>query len=196
MQTLSRFSHIYYSDSLNNSLKAVALSRNGGWKWKWSLSRVWLFATPWTVAYQAPPSMGFSRQEYWSGLLFPSLGDLPDPGIKPMTLELQVDSLSSEPNRSELPQIKGLSLQRLLIKATHLSEYSSGCTQSYWGFLPPASQVFGTERCLIPGQIASLIPRRAHLTLFPARPVVTSACLTLTHLPVGVQWPRPDPHFP
>ena len=42
-----------------------------------SLSRVQLFATPWTVAYQAPPSMGFSRQECWSGLPFPSLGDLP-----------------------------------------------------------------------------------------------------------------------
>ena len=40
-------------------------------------------ATPWTVAYQAPLSMGFSRQEYWSGLLFPSPGDLPDPGIEP-----------------------------------------------------------------------------------------------------------------
>ena len=39
--------------------------------------------TPWTVAHQAPPSMGFSRQEYWSGLPFPSPGDLPDPGIKP-----------------------------------------------------------------------------------------------------------------
>ena len=48
-----------------------------------SLSRVWLFETPWTVAYQAPPSMGFSRQEYWSGLPFPSTGDLPDPGIRP-----------------------------------------------------------------------------------------------------------------
>ena len=47
-----------------------------------SLSRVQLFATPWTVAYQAPPSMGFSRQEYWSGLPFPSPGDLPDPGIE------------------------------------------------------------------------------------------------------------------
>ena len=43
------------------------------------LSCVWLFAAPWTVAYQAPPSMGFSRQEYWSGLPFPSPGDLPDP---------------------------------------------------------------------------------------------------------------------
>ena len=48
-----------------------------------SLSCVRLFATPWTVAYQVPPSMGFSRQEYWSGLPFPSPGDLPDPGIEP-----------------------------------------------------------------------------------------------------------------
>ena len=47
------------------------------------LSRVWLYATPWTVAYQAPPFMGFSRQEYWSGLPFPSLGDLPYPGFEP-----------------------------------------------------------------------------------------------------------------
>ena len=46
-----------------------------------SLSRVRLFAAPWTVAYQVPPSMGFSRQEYWSGLPFPSPGDLPNPGI-------------------------------------------------------------------------------------------------------------------
>ena len=48
-----------------------------------SLSCVWLFATPWTVAYQDPQSMGFSRQEYWSGLSFLSPGDLPDPGIEP-----------------------------------------------------------------------------------------------------------------
>ena len=47
-----------------------------------SLSCVQLFATPWTVAYQDPRSMGFSRQEYWSGLPFPSPGDLPDPGIE------------------------------------------------------------------------------------------------------------------
>ena len=47
-----------------------------------SLGRVRLFATPWTVAYQVPPSMGFSRQEYWSGVPLPSQGDLPDPGIE------------------------------------------------------------------------------------------------------------------
>ena len=48
-----------------------------------SLSCVQLFATPWTIAYHAPRSMGFSRQEYWSGLPFPSPEDLPDPGIEP-----------------------------------------------------------------------------------------------------------------
>ena len=47
-----------------------------------SLSRVGLFATPWTAAYQAPPSMGFSRQEYWSGVPFPSPVDLPKAGIE------------------------------------------------------------------------------------------------------------------
>ena len=52
-----------------------------------------LFVTPWTVACQAPLSMGFSRQEYCSGLPFPSPGDLPNPGIKPASLAWQVDSL-------------------------------------------------------------------------------------------------------
>ena len=61
-----------------------------------SLSRVQLFATSWTIAYQAPPSMGFSRQEYWSGLPFPSPGDLPNPGIKPGSPALQADALPSE----------------------------------------------------------------------------------------------------
>ena len=51
-------------------------------KWKWSRSIVSDSATPWTAVHQAPLSMGFSRQEYWSGLPFPSPGDLPDPGIK------------------------------------------------------------------------------------------------------------------
>ena len=60
-------------------------------------SRVRLFATPWTVAYQASLSMGFSRQEYWSGLPFPSPGDLPDPGIEPRSPILRADALPSEP---------------------------------------------------------------------------------------------------
>ena len=59
------------------------------------LSRVWLFEMPWTVAYQTPPSMEFSMQEYWSVLPFPSPGDLPDPGIEPRSLTPQADTLSS-----------------------------------------------------------------------------------------------------
>jgi len=61
------------------------------------LSRVQLFATPWTIAYQASPSLGFSRQEYWSGLPFPSPGDLPNSGIKPGSPTLEADALTSEP---------------------------------------------------------------------------------------------------
>ena len=53
-------------------------------------------AIPWTVAHQAPLSMGFSRQQYWSGLPFPSPGDLPDPGIEPGSPALQADSLPTE----------------------------------------------------------------------------------------------------
>ena len=64
---------------------------------KKSLSRVRLFANPRTIAYQAPPSMGFSRQEYWSGLPFPSPGDLPYPGIEPGSPALWADALSSKP---------------------------------------------------------------------------------------------------
>ena len=62
-----------------------------------SLSPVGVFATPWTVAYQVSPFMGFSRQEYWSGVPFPSPGDLPNPGIKPESPALQADALPSEP---------------------------------------------------------------------------------------------------
>ena len=62
-----------------------------------SLSRVRLFVTPWTVAYQEPQSTEFSRQEYWSGLLFPSPRDLPNPGIEPRFPVLQADALPSEP---------------------------------------------------------------------------------------------------
>ena len=73
-----------------------------------SLSRVRLFVTPWTVAYQAPPSMGSSRQEYWSGLPFPSPGDLPDPGIEPRSPTLRADTLPSEPSGKPYNSLKPL----------------------------------------------------------------------------------------
>ena len=80
------------------------LDHTEGWKWK-SLSHVWLFATPWTVVCQAPLSMEFSKQKYWSGLLCPSPGDLPNPVIEPrspVSPALQVDSLPTEPPEKPL----------------------------------------------------------------------------------------------
>ena len=69
------------------------------------LNRVQLSATPWTVAYQAPLSMGFSRPEYWGGLPFPSPGDLPNPGIELGSPALQADALLSEPPRKPIKNI-------------------------------------------------------------------------------------------
>ena len=89
----------------------------------WLLSCVQPFVTPWTVAHQAPLSMGFSQQEYWSGVPFPPLGDFPDPGIKPSSPAQQVDSLplcylGSSPNGSFV-----------FVRAwvLHLRNYARGC---------------------------------------------------------------------
>ena len=62
-----------------------------------SFNCVQLFVIPWTIACKAPKSVEFSGQEHWSGLPFPSPGDLPDPGTEPGSLALQADSLPSEP---------------------------------------------------------------------------------------------------
>ena len=69
-------------------------------------SRVWLFATPWTVAQQAPLSMEFSRQEYWSGLPFPSPVNLLDPGIKPASLALAGVFFTAEPAGEQYTSLK------------------------------------------------------------------------------------------
>ena len=82
------------------TLEWVAISFSNAWKWKVkvkSLSCARLLVTPWTAAYQAPSSMGFSRQEYWSGLPLPSPGDLPNPGIKPRSPAFQAGALTSKP---------------------------------------------------------------------------------------------------
>ena len=72
-----------------------------------SLSHVWLFETPWTVTHQAPPPMEFSRQEYWSGLPFPSPRDLSDPGIEPRSPTSWADALMSEPPGNQEMNMKG-----------------------------------------------------------------------------------------
>ena len=85
-----------------------------------SLSHVRLFATPWTVACQAPPFMGFSRQEYWSGLSFPSPGDLPDPGIETGASALEADTLPSEPpGKSSITYVYTVSAEKAM--ANHSS---------------------------------------------------------------------------
>ena len=96
-----------------------------------SLSRVRLFATPWTVAYQAPPSMGFSRQEYWSGLPFPSPGDLPDPGLKPGSPALHVDALPSEPPGTPNIAIHEL-IQGRIITFAFYYKYQQRCLEKYF----------------------------------------------------------------
>ena len=88
-----------YKPALETSLKIGQSNTREVWKC-YLLSCIWLFATPCTVARQAPLSIEFSRQDYWSGLPFPSSGDPPDPGTEsefPASLALQVDSLLSEP---------------------------------------------------------------------------------------------------
>ena len=92
-------------------------------KWVKSLCRVRLFATPWTVAYQAPPSMEFSRQEYWSGLRFPSPGALSNPGIKPGSPAVQADALPSE------------SLGKPHLKNTNkINVHTSSVSSTLWDF--------------------------------------------------------------
>ena len=79
------------------------------------------FANPWTIAYQAPPSMGFSRQEHWSGLSFPSPADLTDPGIKSGSPALEGEALTSEPCGINTSELTDLDVQKYYLKRlTHL----------------------------------------------------------------------------
>ena len=90
-------------------------------------SRVQFLATPWTIAHQAPLSLGFSRQEYWSGLPCPPLGDLPNPGIKPTSPALQADSLplchQESPSGQWWAPHGG---------EAHLVEHCQACTSPLW----------------------------------------------------------------
>ena len=103
-------------------------------KWE-SVSGVWPLATPWTVACQAPLSMKFSRQEYWSGYPFPSPGDLPNSRIELRSPTLQVDSLPSETLGK--PMVFGI---KVVKKITHIP-IMHVCVLSHfsrvWLFVPP-----------------------------------------------------------
>ena len=126
-----------------------------------SLSHVQLFATPWAVAYQAPLSMGFSRQQSWSGLPFPSPGDLPNPGIEPGSPTLQTDALPSEPPG------KSLKHGRFIQIATAL------CAQSRQLCL--TLQLYGLEPARLlcpwdsPGKNTGVGCRALHQGIFPTQ---------------------------
>ena len=103
---LIRHAHPYIDVLQLNIKKTKQLKIDEGLEWLYffrkvwmcySLSRVWLFVTPETVAHQTPLSMKFSRQEYWSRMPFPSPGHLPHPGIKPGSPTLEAGSLPTEP---------------------------------------------------------------------------------------------------
>ena len=114
-----------------------------------SCSVVCLFATPWTVARQAPPSMGFSRQEYWSGLPFLSPGNLPDLRIQPRSPAVQMDSLLSEPpvrsKELDLGRTQFVSPSycifiialHLIVSSLHLLPFDSSCFSLFAYLLSP-----------------------------------------------------------
>ena len=118
-----------------------------------SLSCVQLFATPWTKAQQAPPSMGFSRQEYWSGLPFPSPGDLPDPGIKPRSPALQADALTSEPPGKPKAHWNTQPKGRPASAGTEAEGLKGAhglwcCPLTFWTVIPMAVPVLSQRRAL------------------------------------------------
>ena len=96
---------------------------------KW-LSHVRLFATAWSVAYHASPSMGYSRQEYWSGLPFPSPEDLPDPGMEPGSPALLAGSLPAEPQGK--PKNTGMDSLSLLQGIFLIQESNLGLLDCRW----------------------------------------------------------------
>ena len=131
------------------TLEWVAISFSSAWKWKVKvklLSRVRLLATPWTAAYQALPSMGFSRQEYWSGVPLPSPrqtvsgllfflpGDLPDPGIKPASLVWRLFSLTGGLFTTEPPGNHFYTMLQLLRTEAYSWRWPYNCIEHLHAF--------------------------------------------------------------
>ena len=155
------------------TLEWVAISFSNAWKWKVKvklLSHVWLFAIPWTAAHQAPPSMGFSRQEYWSGVPLPSLVGLH------RTVQFQLLRRYCLGHILELPWYWMVCLgneQRSFcrfwdcIQVVHFGLFVDydGYPICSKGFLPTVVDIMGIwVNCPIPVHLSSLIPR---MSMFP-----------------------------
>ena len=136
------------------------------------LSHVRLFATPWTIAQQAPPSMGFSRQEHWSGLPFLSPGDLPNPGIEPMSAALAggffTTELPEKPKVSQTGWLKTREVYSLTVLKIRSPKWR-GCQghtpseTSGVGSFPPLPTPGGSRRSLAHG---SIIPTSASIFMW------------------------------
>ena len=128
---------IYMSNQYVVNLKLIQYV-NYKWKKVKLLSHVRLFVTPWTVAHQAPPSMEFSRQEYWSGLLFPSPEDLPNPGIEPglphcgkMLYHLSHQGINYKSTQIYLPFLEAPhKWNHIVCNLFHLASFTGG--KHYW----------------------------------------------------------------
>ena len=120
----------------------VAISFSNAWKWKVkvkSLSRVRLLATPWTAAYQAPPSMGFSRQEYWSGVPLPSPhlpSGLPNCGHSEfLNISSNIKALSQAPSAASLPPITVLTDSTVIDGCEHeIKQWMVNTNTAYYRF--------------------------------------------------------------
>ena len=132
------YSSLYWLSSFPVSLKSEVKVK--------SLSCARLFATPWTVAYQAPPSMGFSRQEYCSGVPFPSPGDLPNSGIEPGSPTFQADALTSEPPGK--PNWHAILCLRSCFQGTQDARVGTGVLK--WAHL---SEVVRTPLLVVDGEV-------------------------------------------
>ena len=152
--SITRFKNSHFNIVLNVKQHDMLLNKFKGklrslpiqsekWKWK-SLSCVQLFVTPWTVAHRAPLSMKFSRQEYRSGLPFPSPGDLSDPGTEPRSPTLEADSLPSEPagkphNNWFIHSFVHSFTQQVFIKSLNMYSY---ILELYWSIYPIMEQKY------------------------------------------------------
>ena len=135
---------------------------------KWSLSAVSDSATPRTVALQVPPSMGFSRQEYWSGLPFPSPGDLPDPGIKHGFPALEADALTSEPpGKPTFVESSGFKTKSTLEAIHTLIQWINWSLKAKWLSLPSRAVTEPESFVSWPdSQYALLLPSLAELLIY------------------------------
>ena len=148
----------------------------------YSLSRVWLFATLWTVTHQAPLSVEFSRQEYWSGLPFPSAGDLPDPGIEPMSPALQAN-LSKPPGTAaanwNISSVQSLIRVRLFETPWTAAHQASLSITNSWNSSKPMS-----IESVMPSSHLILCPLLLLPSIFPSIRVFSSESA------LHIRWPK------